>query len=76
MTYWLELWWLAPIALSICVLVVPGRGGGLAAVRPFYAVIFPWLSGVELAPLQAIQIGISARSSASPARSPGSFGPG
>jgi uncharacterized protein len=58
MTYWLQFWWLVPIALSICVLVCLVGVEGSLLFAPFYAVVFPWLSGVHLAPLQAIQIGI------------------
>lgn len=58
MTYWLQFWWLAPIALGICVLVCLVGVEGSLLFAPFYAVVFPWLSGVELSPLQAIQIGI------------------
>jgi uncharacterized membrane protein YfcA len=58
MEYWLEYWWLLPIALAICVLVCLVGVEGSLLFAPFYAVIFPWLSGVPLTPLQAIQIGI------------------
>lgn len=56
--YWLEFWWLFPIALGICVLVCSVGVEGALLFVPFYAVVFPWLAGVELVPLQAIQIGI------------------
>lgn len=53
--YWLEFWWLVPIALSNCVLVCLVGAEGSLLFAPFYAVIFPWLSGVELALVQAIR---------------------
>jgi hypothetical protein len=56
--YWLEYWWLLPIALSICTLVCLVGVEGSLLFAPFFAVIFPWLAGVDLSPLQAIQIGI------------------
>ncbi|NUR34183.1 MAG: sulfite exporter TauE/SafE family protein [Gemmatimonadaceae bacterium] len=58
MHYWLEFWWLLPIALAICVLVCLVGVEGSLLFAPFYAVAFPWLSGHPLTPLQAIQIGI------------------
>jgi uncharacterized membrane protein YfcA len=56
--YWLEFWWVVPIALAICVIVCLVGVEGSIMFAPFYAVVFPWLTGVHLTPLQAIQIGI------------------
>lgn len=55
---WIEFWWLLPVALAICVLVRLVGVEGSLLFAPFYAVVFPWLSGRALTPLQAIQIGI------------------
>jgi uncharacterized protein len=56
--YWVAFWWVVPIALAICVIVCLVGVEGSIMFAPFYAVVFPWLSGVSLTPLQAIQIGI------------------
>jgi uncharacterized membrane protein YfcA len=58
LTYWLEYWWVFPIALGICVLVCLVGVEGSIMFIPFYAVIFPWLAGEPLTALEAIQIGI------------------
>lgn len=39
MAYWLEFWWLAPIALSICVMVRLVGVEGSLRFAPSYAVI-------------------------------------
>lgn len=56
--YWGAFWWVVPIALAICVVVCLVGVEGSIMFAPFYAVVFPWLTGIELSPLQAIQIGI------------------
>ena len=56
--YWVEFWWVVPIALAICVVVCLVGVEGSIMFAPFYAVVFPWLTGIQLTPLQAIQIGI------------------
>ncbi len=56
--YWIEFWWVIPIALAICVVVCLVGVEGSILFAPFYAVVFPWLTGIPLTPLQAIQIGI------------------
>jgi uncharacterized membrane protein YfcA len=55
--YWLEFWWVFPIALAICVSVcVVGISGSVLFV-PLFTLGFPAL-GIPLAPAQAVQVGL------------------
>ena len=56
-TYWLEFWWMSPIALAICVTANTLGVSGAALFLPFYTLIFPLL-GHHLEPVQAVEVGI------------------
>lgn len=55
--YWLQFWWMSPIALSICVTANTLGVSGAALFLPFYTLIFPLL-GHHLEPVQAVEVGI------------------
>lgn len=57
MSYWLEFWWMSPIALAICVTANTLGVSGAALFLPFYTLIFPLL-GHHLEPVQAVEVGI------------------
>lgn len=58
MDYWLTYWWVFPFALTICIIVCTVGIEGAILFVPFFAVIFPLLSGQQLAPVEAIKIGL------------------
>lgn len=55
--YWLQFWWMSPIALSICVTANTLGVSGAALFLPFYTLVFPLL-GHHLEPVQAVEVGI------------------
>ncbi len=55
--YWLQFWWLFPVALMICVTVCTLGVSGAVLFVPFYTIVFPLL-GYHLEPVQAVQVGI------------------
>lgn len=55
--YWLQFWWMSPIALSICVTANTLGVSGAALFLPFYTPVFPLL-GHHLEPVQAVEVGI------------------
>ncbi len=55
--YWLQFWWMSPIALAICVTANTLGVSGAALFLPFYTLIFPLL-GRHLEPVQAVEVGI------------------
>jgi len=57
MNYWLQFWWMSPIALSICVTANTLSVSGAALFLPFYTLVFPLL-GHHLEPVQAVEVGI------------------
>jgi hypothetical protein len=57
MNYWLQFWWMSPIALSICVTANTLGVSGAALFWPFYTLVFPLL-GHHLEPVQAVEVGI------------------
>jgi hypothetical protein len=57
MNYWLQFWWMSPIALSICVTANTLGVSGAALFLPFYTLVFPLL-GHHLEPVQAVEVGI------------------
>jgi uncharacterized membrane protein YfcA len=57
LSYWLQFWWMSPIALSICVTANTLGVSGAALFLPFYTLIFPLL-GHHLEPVQAVEVGI------------------
>jgi len=57
LSYWLQFWWMSPIALSICITANTLGVSGAALFLPFYTLIFPLL-GHHLEPVQAVEVGI------------------
>src|SRR5512146_422361 len=57
MAYWLEMWWVFPIALPICVTVCTLGIEGAILFVPFFTILFPLLA-FNLTPIQAISIGL------------------
>jgi len=55
--YWLQFWWMSPIALSICITANTLGVSGAALFLPFYTLVFPLL-GHHLEPVQAVEVGI------------------
>jgi uncharacterized membrane protein YfcA len=56
-SYWLQFWWMSPIALSICITANTLGVSGAALFLPFYTLVFPLL-GHHLEPVQAVEVGI------------------
>ena len=55
--YWLQFWWMSPIAMCICVTANTLGVSGAALFLPFYTLVFPLL-GHHLEPVQAVEVGI------------------
>jgi hypothetical protein len=55
--YWLEFWWVFPIALAICVSVCVVAISGSVLFVPLFTLGFPAL-GIPMAPAQAVQVGL------------------
>ena len=55
--YWMQFWWMSPVALSICVTANTLGVSGAALFLPFYTLVFPLL-GHHLQPVQAVEVGI------------------
>lgn len=56
--YWLQFWWLFPIALVFCTTACLVGIEGSVLFVPFFAFVFPALSGEPLAPIDAVKIGL------------------
>lgn len=55
--YWLEFWWMFPIAFIIAVIVNTVGISGAALFVPFFVVIFPFLS-TPIGPEQSVKVGL------------------
>lgn len=56
--YWLQFWWLFPIALVFCTTACLVGIEGSVLFVPFFAFLFPVLGGQPLAPIDAVKIGL------------------
>lgn len=58
MEYWLAFWWVFFVAVAICITVCTVGIEGAILFVPFFAVVFPLVTGQRLSPLEAVQIGL------------------
>lgn len=59
---WLGYWWLFPIAFVIALAVNTTGISGSSLFVPFFVLVFPLLSGMHLAPLETVKIGLMTES--------------
>lgn len=57
-TYWLEYWWMFPIAFIIALMVNTAGLSGAALFVPFFILIFPLLANISLNPIDAVKLGL------------------
>ncbi|RMD67318.1 sulfite exporter TauE/SafE family protein [Candidatus Pacearchaeota archaeon] len=57
-SYWLQFWWMFPIALAIATIVNTVGISGAALFVPFFVLIFPLLAGQPLAGEQSVKLGL------------------
>lgn len=56
-SYWLQYWWMFPIALIVATTVNTVGISGAALFVPFFVLIFPWVA-IPLAPEQSVKLGL------------------
>lgn len=58
LAYWLQYWWMAPIAFVIAITVNTVGISEAALLVPFLVIVFPLLAGESLTALQSVQAGL------------------
>lgn len=58
LSFWLEYWWMFPIAFLVALTVNTAGISGAALFVPFFILIFPLLAQIHLLPLDTVRLGL------------------
>ncbi len=57
--YIFEFWWMLPIAFCVCLTATSTSVEGAVFFAPIFILLFPWVAGVSIAPLEAVFLALS-----------------
>ena len=57
-SYWLQYWWMFPIAFMVALMVNTAGISGASLFVPFFILIFPLITGISLAPIDTVKLGL------------------